>query len=94
MLERVKRLGAFFTGTLESMKKKNGLIKEIRGRGLMLGVELKKSVASDIVRLLFKRGILTNACKPDIVRFLPPFIISEKDVSFVVKNLSEVLKKN
>ncbi|MFH1352352.1 MAG: acetylornithine/succinylornithine family transaminase [bacterium] len=93
MLKRVNRLGAFFTAALEKLKKESRVIKEVRGRGLMLGVELKKSIASDIARKLLKRGILVNDCKPDIVRFLPPFTVSEKDILFVVGNISESLKK-
>jgi len=93
MLKRVKKLGAFFTAALEKLKKENRVIKEVRGPGLMLGVELRKKIAPDIVSALLARGILANACKPDVLRFLPPFIAGEKDILLVVKNISEILKK-
>jgi len=68
MLKRINRLGGFFINALEKLKSKNGVIEEVRGLGLMLGVKLKKPVAPVIARYLFERGILANACKPDVLR--------------------------
>lgn len=93
MLKRINRLGGFFTAALKKLKSKNGVIEEVRGHGLMIGVKLKRPVAPDIARYLFKRGILVNACKPDVLRFLPPFIVSEKDILFVVGNISKSIQE-
>ena len=64
------------------------LVKEVRGLGLMLGMEVTCG-ASAVVNACFDDGVVLLSAGPDVVRFLPPFIITEKDVDF----LTETLKK-
>jgi len=92
MLKRVSALGDHFMKSLSKLAPRFSLIKEIRGEGLMIGVEFKKAVAGDAVAYLFGKGILVNACKDNILRFLPPFIIRKGDVDLVVGELAGFLE--
>jgi len=67
-------------------------MKEIRGLGLIVGVELG-SVAKDVVQRLLKRGIIANAAHETVLRLLPPFVISREDVDEFLKTLDEVLSE-
>ena len=70
-------------------------IKDIRGRGLMLGVELDKSVnAKEIVRKMLDKGFIINNCGENVLRFVPPLIIGKEQIDAMILNLKEVLKNN
>jgi acetylornithine/succinyldiaminopimelate/putrescine aminotransferase len=57
----------------------NELVKEVRGKGLMIGVELLDH-GKEIVRMMFERGVLANCTAGNVVRFLPPLNIPEEDL--------------
>lgn len=67
------------------------LIREVRGLGLMVGVELKCSVAPYLAGLA-ERGVLALSAGRNVIRFLPPLVISEEEVDEVVKQVDEVLR--
>ncbi len=90
VLENVKRVGAYFIGRLHELKKNSTVIKEIRGRGLIIGAELNIEGA-DIVKECMERGLLINCTGGNILRFVPPLIITEQDVDAAVDILGEVL---
>lgn len=89
MLSHVKTVGADLRDRLLELKEEfPEVIKDVRGLGLMLGMEVTCG-ASAVVNACFDNGVVLLSAGPDVVRFLPPFIITEKDVDF----LTETLKK-
>ena len=90
ILENVKRVGEYFYRRLHELKSKYSVIKDIRGRGLILGVELNIEGA-DIVKECMDKGVLINCTGGNILRFVPPLVITENDVDVVVNVLDEVI---
>ncbi|MDW8035554.1 MAG: aspartate aminotransferase family protein, partial [Candidatus Korarchaeum sp.] len=77
--------------TLISMLKElRGKIKEVRGEGLMIGVELEVQ-ADPIIEALQERGVLVSKAGSNVLRILPPYLVSEDDLSFLTEKLEEVL---
>lgn len=93
VLDNVKKIGSYIMKRLHELKNKCPVIKDIRGRGLIIGVELTIEGAH-IVKECMDRGVLINCTGGNVLRFVPPLIITEEDVDVVVDVLGEVLKKN
>jgi acetylornithine/LysW-gamma-L-lysine aminotransferase len=81
-------VGAYFLEQLHAIK--SAKIREVRGLGLMVGVELKEKVAP-YLRGLMERGVIALAAGATVLRFLPPLIITEEEIDTVVTQLREVL---
>jgi acetylornithine/LysW-gamma-L-lysine aminotransferase len=82
-------VGAYFQERLRALD--SSRIREVRGLGLMLGVELKGKVAP-YLRALMERGVIALAAGATVLRFLPPLIITTDDIDTVVARVSEVLQ--
>ena len=67
-------------------------VDEVRGRGLMAAVELKKDNAADIAKKALKKGLIVNKSTDKVLRFLPPLTITEKELDEGVQKLEKVLK--
>ena len=78
--DKVNKLGQYFIAGLEKLKAKYSFITEIRGRGLLLALKFTGNIAEELVMVCLKQGLLVNAVKPNMLRFIPPLIITEKDV--------------
>ena len=89
MLERVRTVGAYFKSRLEELKDLP-VVKEVRGEGLMLAVELTIS-GKEIVKELLQQGFIFNCTHDTVLRLLPPFIITEKQIDKFVRALRPVL---
>ena len=89
LLARVRRVGGYFCARLEELKKKYEWIREVRGQGLMLGVELAFP-GKAIVREALARGVILNCTQDTVLRFLPPYIIGERQVDKVIATLAEI----
>ena len=81
--------GEYFKNELEKLKLEFDSIKDIRGKGLMLGIEVDFKCA-DIVRELHKRGFITNCTREYIIRFLPPLIITRDEIDKLILALKDV----
>jgi acetylornithine/N-succinyldiaminopimelate aminotransferase len=90
---KVKKLGQYLTNGLEKLKTKFGFIVEIRGRGLLLALKFTDNIAEDVVLACLKEGLLVNAVKPNVLRFIPPLIITEEDVDEALLILEKVLAR-
>ena len=88
LVERAARLGAHALERLQAIQA--GVVREARGLGLFLGVELKTR-AAPFVRRLQQRGILVLQAGPTVIRILPPLVIEENDLDLVLHTLDEVL---
>ena len=89
LMPSIERVGAYFRSALEDLKRKHSFVKEVRGRGLMIGVELDIP-GKQIVLDAMARGLLINCTHETVLRFLPPYIITEKEVDSAVKTLSRL----
>jgi acetylornithine/LysW-gamma-L-lysine aminotransferase len=90
LIENAKSIGEKFLRGLEELKSKHPIIREIRGKGLMIGVELKFEV-KDILMEGIKNGLLLLYSGRNILRFLPPLVISEEDIVKTLQILDKLL---
>ncbi len=90
LIENSEKMGKLFREGLEKLKEKHSMIREIRGKGLMIGIEMKFEV-KDILMGLIKKGVLMLYSGRNILRILPPLVISENDVTQVLHALDSVL---
>jgi len=92
LLENCQKVGGYFLNRLEETKRKFSFIQEVRGRGLILGMELKIEGAP-IVKEMMQKGFLINCTMGNVLRFLPPLIVTKEEVNQLVEALEEVFKK-
>ena len=92
LIENAEKMGQRLREGLEHLKEKHKIIREIRGKGLMIGVELKFQV-KDIILDGIKNGVLILYSGRNILRFLPPLVISEDDITKVLETLGILLAK-
>ena len=90
---KVKSMGQYFIAGLEKLKAKFGFIVEIRGRGLLLALSFDGDIVEELVMDCLKEGLLVNQVKPNVLRFMPPLIITEKDVDEALGILETVLSR-
>ena len=90
---KVKELGQYFVSDLEKLKTKFSFITEIRGRGLLLALKFTDNIAEELVLACLKEGLLVNAVKPNTLRFIPPLIITKKDIDEALRILEKVLAR-
>jgi predicted acetylornithine/succinylornithine family transaminase len=89
MLENCRKMGDYFLSELDKMKNKFPFIKEVRGKGLILGMELKMD-GSSMVKEMLKKRVLINCTMGNVLRFLPPLIVTREEIDRVVAALEEV----
>jgi len=83
--------GEYFREKLEGLKKSFSFIKEIRGKGLMIGIKLEFP-GKDIVVKCREKGLLINCTAEKILRFLPPLVVEKKDIDEAMEVLKYVLR--
>ena len=84
-------MGSYFINELKKLSEKHGIISEIRGIGLMIGVQLAQDRAVELKSRLFEKGFLIGSVGKAIIRVLPPLIITRDDIDTFIKALDEVL---
>ncbi len=91
LIENASKMGEYFTEQLYEMPQKN--IKEIRARGLLIGVELKRDSgkARKFCEALQKKGILAKETHETTIRFAPPLIIDRETIDWALPRIREVL---
>lgn len=88
LVQKSKELGEYFIN--EILKIESPLIREVRGKGLMVGLELKTKVMP-IIRKFQEKGVLVLPTGMSVIRFLPPLVITKEALTRVVEVVSEVL---
>jgi acetylornithine/N-succinyldiaminopimelate aminotransferase len=76
---------------LEGLKKKYPIVKEVRGRGLLLAIEFKKDIGTDAMMACLNEGLLVNKVKANALRLVPPLIIGKKEVDIAISILDKVI---
>lgn len=92
LLPAIQRVGGYFHVTLNELARKHSVIKEVRGFGLMLGVELNVP-GKQLVLDAMAEGLLINCTHDVVLRFLPPYIVTEREVDQALKILGKLLGK-
>ena len=87
LMARAESVGADFKSKLEAWGHETDLISEVRGRGLMIGAQLKRPIARELMKASLERGLIFNAVGADVLRFLPPYCISQADVDEAMQKL-------
>ncbi len=85
LLPQVQRVGEYFKKKLKELG-----VGEVRGRGLMLGLELERS-CSETVQKALERGLLINCTSERVLRFVPPLVVEERHVDEAIGILKEIL---
>ena len=92
LLEHVTEVGDYFLSGLRELARRHEVIREIRGRGLMIGVELSSAeLARDVIAAMFERRIILNRTSETVLRFLPPFILERSHVNTALEALDAAL---
>ena len=92
LLPAIQRVGGYFHVTLNELARKHQVIREVRGFGLMIGVELAVS-GKQLVLDAIGEGLLLNCTHDTVLRFLPPYIVTEKEVDQAVKIVGKLIAK-
>jgi acetylornithine/N-succinyldiaminopimelate aminotransferase len=92
LLPKISETGSYFRMRLTELAKRYGFIKEVRGVGLMIGVDLDMP-GKQIVLDAMAEGLLINCTHDTVIRMLPPYILTEQDVDRAITVLNRVFKK-
>ncbi len=85
-----RKMGEYLLAGLGAFKS-NPLVKDVRGRGLLIALELKENRAEELMYNCLGKGLLINQLKPDLIRFIPPLIVSQKDIDTALRLLGQSL---
>ncbi len=92
VLDNCRAMGDYLRRRLEEMQQRYNFIKEVRGRGLMLGMELTVQ-GGDIVVDALERGLLLNCTVGNVLRFVPPLIVTREELDEGLAILDGILKE-
>jgi acetylornithine/N-succinyldiaminopimelate aminotransferase len=91
VLENCQTVGDYLLSQLKKLQQKHKIIKDVRGKGLVLAAQLDIE-AGDIINECIKRGLLIISAGGNTLRFVPPLIINKQDVDCAIKVLDEVME--
>lgn len=90
ILDQCRRMGKYLKKRLEELKKEfPSIIADIRGMGLLVGMELTRD-GGPVVKACMERGVLINCTAGNILRFMPPLIVTEKEIDHLLDILEQV----
>jgi predicted acetylornithine/succinylornithine family transaminase len=90
LLPQIRRVGEYFRAQLQALGSRYSFIKEVRGYGLMVGVELAIP-GKQITESAMRNGLLMNCTHDTVLRFLPPYIVTEQHVDEAVEILANAM---
>ena len=92
ILANIRDVGGYFQQRLEWLRKRHECVTEVRGMGLMIGMELDSAeLAKRATATMMERHIIINRTSETVLRFLPPFILERKHVDAAIAALDEIL---
>jgi acetylornithine/succinyldiaminopimelate/putrescine aminotransferase len=92
LLPQMRRVSEYFFAGLHDLAAKHAFVKELRGLGLMIGMELEFP-CSHLVPEAMSEGLLINVTHGNVVRLLPPYIITEKEVDRGLAGLARIFRR-
>jgi acetylornithine/N-succinyldiaminopimelate aminotransferase len=87
----VQKVGGYLMQKLNDLRGERPYITDVRGYGLLVGVELDSDIAGDVAAKLLQEGVLINTPAANVLRFMPPLIMTEDEVDEAVGKLAKVL---
>ena len=94
LLEHINEVGEFFHSELSKLATRHDCIIDVRGLGLMLGLELNSAeLATQVAAQMMERRVILNRTSETVLRFLPPYILERKHVETAITALDEILKQ-
>lgn len=90
LLDNCMRMGEYFKERLREIQARYDFIKEVRGYGLILGMELEKEGAP-IVNACMEKGFLINNAQPRVLRFIPPLVVGKEEIDLLIETLDGIL---
>jgi len=92
LLSECRRMGEYLVKGLNALRRKYPFIKDVRGKGLLIGMELDFDGA-DVVKEALKEGFVINCTMQRVLRFVPPLILTEDDVDGLIAALDRIFEK-
>lgn len=95
LIDNVRNVGDYFLTRLSELKRGTGceIISEVRGKGLLVGIEFNQPIADKVTKLLLEEGFVVGKVGEKIIRFLPPYIIEKEDIDKLVDVIETILEK-
>ncbi|HKY72390.1 MAG TPA: acetylornithine transaminase [Nitrospira sp.] len=93
VLDQARRMGDYLSKGLSECKDRHHLVREVRGLGLLQGMEVAMD-ARTVVGACLKRGLLINATGEHVVRFVPPLIITQPEIDRLLETLSQIFDRH
>jgi predicted acetylornithine/succinylornithine family transaminase len=91
LLDQCRRMGAYLMKGLDELKREHSsVISDVRGMGLLVGMEMTRE-CTPIVKACMGRGVIINCTAGNVLRFVPPLIVQERDIDHMLEILDEVL---
>ena len=87
------RMGEYLGSRLRRLAAEYGVIKEVRGKGLIFAVQFSREIAADVVQACLEKGVILNKAKADVIRLIPPLIVGKKEIDRAIEVLDTVLKE-
>lgn len=91
--QQVTQRGEHFARRLHSLADRNPMVTDVRGKGLIWAVGLDRNASEEVVAACLDAGLLANAVKPNALRFVPPFTVSEAEIDQAVDILEQALAR-
>jgi len=92
LLKQITQVGEFFKAKLQELKSKYSFVVDVRGEGLILGLELTFP-CREVVNRCLEAGFIINCTADHVLRFLPPYIITKKEIGRFIKALDRILSE-
>lgn len=91
LVENSNEMGMYFMSKLKDLASKHSIISELRGQGLMIGIQFSVQKAKEINQKCFERGYLVGTVGDSVLRILPPLIVTKDDIDQMIAVLDEIL---
>ena len=92
MVENANTVGTYLINQLKELRKKEPHIKDVRGRGLMVGVEMDLPQSEVRKKLIYDQHCFTGGAGTNVLRILPPLILTKADVDDFIYRLQKTFK--
>ncbi|MCX7923123.1 MAG: acetylornithine transaminase [Clostridia bacterium] len=91
LVENAEKVGSYLLSKLDELSKKYSFITEVRGKGLLVGVQFTSDISKKVKDLCFEKGYLVGMAGPSVLRLLPPLIVTVDDVNAFIDVLDGIL---
>jgi 4-aminobutyrate aminotransferase len=94
LMANAAQVGSYLLCRLRELQARQSLVVDVRGLGLMVGMELAgQGTAAEVMQRAFRRGLLLLTCGRNTIRFCPPLVVDEQDVDIAVRIVGEILEE-